>query len=1179
MACFDVRSLLSRLASFSEFPSHRPIVPAGQRMFPRGGPDPHPGPAMLYLSILLPRCQRSERLSKSGIHAVLRPRMGRPVRGNCLLALFVGALFALGMGAGLATAQRPGTDPPRDVFSESQENEDEGGIPIQAFLFQSESETPVMMPDMTFEELERLQNLDEGIAVPSQGFSYTELQIVGDVTRRRAELEITLRMEIESTGSQWLAIPLRMSNFHRLAPPDVSGVEDYSMSIARDRGGYLLWVKTSGRRDATLKMKASARVESTSTTSTLEFHLPDVTSEVTLRTDMTNASGDVSGRGPEMMDDTGKHSGGKTQLHVESSGGDFEVRWGRMKNEPARADLLEVSSQVDVDWSSPQDAPRAAVRLTVRNETRPIEQLEIELPAGAVVSTGARLGAGGQSVDFETASGDSGSVRRISIPLQEQGKQIYLNFSFNLRLPNGNVSAANPLLFRVPQVVGATRHRGGVSVETAEEFRLRWRADPRIRNVMTEANGEASSKRAYEFKFDRSGFVLPIWLSAKQRQVQITADSQITFLDDSAAIDMLIRSSARAANGQGPLLSAEGWQIQSIVDADGGQAIDSFRNGELIEIDASAGTGPPPPIRVRATRPLRDAGELIAVALPRIVTADESLLAPTSTVEVIPHGRRMFSVDLAACKHLQRLVSESVEGPSPPASVRFRVDDQGEPAVLSGSLLEQPPRITLATSGTISLDGDHLVSTIDWIITSESDLEGRLPVRIPQLPDAELKSNDSEGAVALLNPASLSNGLAADWTVTVSGLPATLNALAGDRFEVVSPYLADDTMSIRWRRRQPLSSKVLTDATELLGLPRPAFEDVEISGNVRIELRDTPATELLSASAENTMVLEALPPDPIRLRVRSRVIAREELSVTQMVLRTAVGRSIRHEQVLAKIQGGETFKVGLPPGTRNLTHEAWIDDRRETVRRDGDMLVLSLPGDQQSHVIDLRLYADETVPSGMGPISPMMRLPVGAGRVYWQIVTPLDSHLVWAAPTIGRSMTWKRGGWKLGREPTYDDRQLTALVGSQPHAMPPGNRYLYTGSDVGSFQAVAVSRVVLWLLVAGVVLLAATILTQLPKTRHPLTAVAGALVFAGLLVIAPDAAVLTGQLASIALVLVVVMIAVKALVAPPRSDRIFAPRESPSARRQDGSTQTLPAAVERRSSIQSTQAVPTEAPP
>ncbi len=130
--------------------------------------------------------------------------------------------------------------------------------------------------------------------------------------------------------------------------------------------------------------------------------------------------------------------------------------------------------------------------------------------------------------------------------------------------------------------------------------------------------------------------------------------------------------------------------------------------------------------------------------------------------------------------------------------------------------------------------------------------------------------------------------------------------------------------------------------------------------------------------------------------------------------------------------------------------------------------------------------------------------------------------------------------WKLHREPIHSDQALTSLAGSTVNPLPPGNRYLYVGSDLRSFEVIVVSRVVLWMGIGAFVLFTAVMLTHFPRSRHPVTAVVAAVLFGGLLAIAPDAAVLAGQFGIIALVLVIVMIAIRSLLTSSRSDRVFA---------------------------------------
>ena len=125
---------------------------------------------------------------------------------------------------------------------------------------------------------------------------------------------------------------------------------------------------------------------------------------------------------------------------------------------------------------------------------------------------------------------------------------------------------------------------------------------------------------------------------------------------------------------------------------------------------------------------------------------------------------------------------------------------------------------------------------------------------------------------------------------------------------------------------------------------------------------------------------------------------------------------------------------------------------------------------------------------------------------------------------------------------------------------------------------VVVSRVVLWILIGSVVLLAAVVLTNFPRSRHPVTAVVLAVIFAGLLAIAPDAAVLAGQFGIIALVLVVVMIAVRVLVSPTKNGRVFSSTVLPTDQARPPSTRSLVPAASEDPGITATEALPQPAP-
>ena len=1097
---------------------------------------------------------------------------GTQMRSNRVFGLrnFVALLVwvATSLCLNSAFAQPPGTTPTRDVFDQ-QEHAEAQGLPIRAFMFLSESDNVVLMPGLTWEEFERLSNLDSGFDSAQQAFSYQSLLITGETDQERAEMEVAIGISIAPTEGRWVSIPLRMGNFHRLAPPDVSGVDEYFMTLAPEDSGHLLFVKTDSQQYAQLRMRVSARVEASSATRALEFQLPDVPAKVDLEIDAENISGEVLGRGDETIVSESE-AGGRTKFAVESGGGNYTLRWGSMARSTENLPVLEVESRVSVRWDSPEDQPIAGVRLTVKNVRGSINSFQLRLPSGAVVLDTPRLGNGGQTIELGAPTQDrEGEIREVIIPEEDRESRIDLNF--DLQLANDNASATSPLQFRVPDVVGSLRHRGEVDVRTGGDYRLRWLTKPWIRSELSESSDETvTTGRTYRFQFDRASFELPLWLGEKERQLRMTNTSQITIYDSVASLDATIEVNGQVSDGRLQFDDAD-WQINAIENIETGEALDSFdeKTYRIIEMGSNA-SEESTQIRILAELPLIPEGEEIRFSLPRVTDIDNTALVQKATLDLINSGRSMLVVDLDASSGVNRLVPSVVESTDSPIT-RFQIQSQDMAPMIVGSMVEQPPRILLASNANIELDGDQLRTTVDWTVSSVLDLEGVLPIRIPTLGNASVaESTDADLDQAEqvisedLSSDNSSNGTrssfaAESWVVTVKNQSARLRDLGDGRYELISEHLAMGSMPIRWRRVQSLAAGARDGATETVSLPSPNIADVTVSGTMQVTLSGNQQLDLVSASpqAENRLELVRLPRDPLRLKLKSRLTAREELAFRKTVLRTVVGRNTRHERVVAVVQGGESFRVGLPEKAQEVSVQAFIDGMPRKVRREGNALTVLLPGDTASHVVDLQVWDALTTPSSFAIVEPILRLPVGVGRVQWQIIAPLDGHVVWASPTLGRSMTWRFDRWKLYREPSLGDRSLMAMAGADNTPSIPGNRYLYVGSDLRSFEVVVVSRVVLWILIGSVVLCSAVILTNFPKVRHPLTAVVLAVLFGGLLAIAPDAAVLAGQFGIIALVLVIVMIAIRTLITPNRTDRVFASTTQTMEELKQPSTRTL----------------------
>ena len=1133
------------------------------------------------------RCEGKYGHAKQGVFLNDGPSVSRLLRTVTLICV----LFSVGSAFG----QPPGTTPTRDVFPQQKDGIDANGLPIRAFMFLSESDNVVLMPGLSWEEFERLSNPDSAVDSNQQLFSYQALTIKGDADAKRFEGEVTLRILITPSQGQWIRIPLQMGNFHRLDEPEVTGIDDYFMTLTSDGSGHLLLVKTDEQQEITLRMKVSARVVTSTIAKTLDFKLPSSPSAVELSVAAAGVEGEIVGRGDEVLVKKGV-SGKDTKFLIESGGGNYSLRWGSSSRAKDAVDLLEVESRINVRWDSPQDPLIANFLLTVENVRGSIDSFQLRLPPGAVVLDSLRLGDSGQTIELgDPVLGREKEIRDVIIPESERGSRIDLNFE--LQLPNDNASEVNPLEFHVAEVVGSLRHRGVIAVTTGSDYRLRWLSSPWVDSVLGEPGDESvNSGRTYEFRFERASFELPLYLGEKGRQLRMTSNSLLDIYDSAANLDMTISINGQVSKGLLQFNDA-GWQIREIQNSETGESLDLFEDDDRFLNMRSVGNGDLSQIRILAELQLTPENGDVEFLLPTVTDVDGAARVQKATLEIESTGRSMLVVDLTASMGLTRgIVTGSEVSAAKSSKTSYQIQTQEKSPKVVGALVALPPRISLASEANIELSGDQLITDVSWTVTSTLDLEGSLVVRIPDVSssvasgeddgltepvegdvgnDGNQSTDDPSGAEELVDP-----NLEEPWMVTVNEVPGKLKYLGGDRYQLISERLAMDTMEITWHRVQDLNAAVGDGAVVSVPLPSPGALDVTIRGSMGVMLRGDQGFDLVSADRQRQKRIDLVtfPRDPLRLRLLSRLTSPEELTVQKTVLRTIVGRNLRHESVHAKVQGGDSFQVGLPADVAEVSVQAFIDGVRQTVRREENNLVVLLPADREAHVVDLQVWIARETSASFSNIKPILRLPFGVGRVYWQIVAPSDGHVLWASPTLGRSMSWRFDRWKLYRQPTHDDRRLLQLVDATSVAPPPGNRYLYIGSDLRSFEVVIVSRVVLWILIGSVVLLAAVVLTNIPKSRHPLTAVVIAVMFGGLLAIAPDAAVLAGQFGIIALVLVVVMIAVRVLISPAKNGRVFASAAMSPDQTRTPSTRSLVPAITEEPGVTATEALPQPAP-
>jgi len=347
--------------------------------------------------------------------------------------------------------------------------------------------------------------------------------------------------------------------------------------------------------------------------------------------------------------------------------------------------------------------------------------------------------------------------------------------------------------------------------------------------------------------------------------------------------------------------------------------------------------------------------------------------------------------------------------------------------------------------------------------------------------------------------------------------------------------------------------------------PRPALTEVTIGDEVALQLKGSVRVSInafLEGQSVTDTAFEGIPDQPLTVRVNRRETQLRRLLMPRVVVQSRVGLTRRYERLVATVVGSGTLRLALRDVGEDLMPEVQIDGSDQVVElAEEGALLIPLAADKSEHVLDVRIWYATDEAGRNGPLRPAFVLPVGTGRLFWDLLLPSDEHVVWASPTLGRAMHWTFDRWRLQREPTQTSQDLVEWAGAATvNSGTLGNRFLFTGADPGAVRVMAASKPLIWAIVGGTILAIATSLLYLPWLKHPLSLVFAAVAICGLTLLAPDAAVVSGQLTLLSLILVAVMLGVRAVLRSRPHDRVF---DSSQAGLRDGSTRSQQSAAAR----------------
>ncbi len=1040
---------------------------------------------------------------------------------------------------------------------------------------------------MTFEKLDRLLRLEEGLERAGQQYSIDSLSIKGRVNGSDAELNVTTRISLEPTDGSWISIPLRMGNFHRTGTPDVSGVELYRLDL--DEGGHLLRVKSDVRRTVVVSMRAVVRV-SPAPAAAIEFRLPDTVCSVELTVPDEKLSASIVGRGDEVL--RTEAAGTSTTVNVEAGGGAFSLRFGTQVPTVDNKPVLEAETQIVVDWQQGDNAPLAKISSQIRNLRGELPRMSIQIPQTLELLQQPEVRSNGpfevtDAVDVNDPNGiaadSSGAAtgnrqaRRIDIvPITARSDtQVELLIDSQMRSEGGR--AGGMVKIAPISVADAIEQKGEIEIRTPREYRLRWTTHPWVHSIWEKSDSDSLTSRTYRFRFDRVPFELPIWLSARSNQLRVESDVRVTLYESLASLRMTMKYTGSVPDNRILPIRIGDWMDQSVFIANTTNPVEYDREGDVLQVDLSTlpgGGNDGDRVEMVLVRPMTPGESLVDLPLPQVISVDESIGTLPSTLTVVSQNESRFNVDLSKSIGLGEVLRRpqaNANGSSPGGDEwlsdnRYTLPDLTQPANLTGYLSRERPALSLMADAEVAVIADRISEVVNWTIYPQTNLRGRLPIEWGDVPVSS-GATDGMAPSPATRPAASATALDATppslsmpaprpaattslsvlepWSVMVDDRPAVVRLDEKGQSHVYSENLGSGPHQVRFRRTRPLPASV-AGQTAVTGvqLPRPLLPEVTLSRSLTVRLRGSDWWDL-KAVADNgrftdELVLAQLPQKELVLELKPVDRSEDNLVIHRGLLRTAISETVQYEQFLGTIEGSGDLKIGLSMASPNIRIQAAIDGTPTEVLRDSDDRCVIRLGEKSVHRVDLQLWVPNSGGDLNGRVAPVMQLPIGIEWLYWQLILPQDQHLVWATPTMGRAMRWELDRWRLNRVPLQGDDRLVTWAGVPTDVlMPLGNRYLFVGVDAGSLTAIVLSRQTMWTIVGLFVLLAASLLIYVPAIRHPLTAVVAAIGLAGLMLLLPDAAVISGQLALVAMLIVSVMTGVRHLLLNRRGDRVF----------------------------------------
>lgn len=1076
---------------------------------------------------------------------------------------------------GAATALAQDEDPPEPKQSEANTPPDvlkDGTLDLTARVYILDSKNkPVFVPT-TYEQLldraaDAARRADGGDA---PRFAFDEFLVQARVVGKVADVEARVKVTLNELVRKRTEIALRLQSCLLTEKPVFDGNGKSQIDVGRTAQlGYTWSLQADANTSHSVRLVGQSVIQTDGDRQSLLVSLPPTISTVQVSLPANIQDIIVRGQGGELTSDEPIEGG--RRVTIKSQGGDLNVSWRTGSDSKPAAGAAEAISNTSLRINDPREPWLAESSITVRTHgDTSIESLVVELPEGSEWMPAEK-----QPTDRYSFVVDEANPRKLTLRAAARvnlaDEKMRIGYRWQAPAKPGDNSWSN---FAVPNLLirGVDRHEGSLTMLVPRSLRLEWKSPPGTALFGQTRVGEIEGSVQYVFQFVRQ----PLGLNVSFRREVNLAEVRPTYLMEvdrngikltgwlKCAFDRALEPELGIDMGDWELDSAQvipdlskpladGDLLNQQFIEDGDKRILKLRSQLVPELVGTAREQQVWRITAFRSHP-QGSKERLDLAVPSIL-----LLAPDQTQMPLEHASGLILVVASENVMLEydgqasrSLLTDAITEPwqtllaQTPAdrvlSYRFQSGAKDKP-VWSGRLEILPRRLAAEQSVQLKLEPETvnlhqrfqlqianeslnqlqlaangaqnisvLVDGIPWVLeTPEESVDQPNATLVAKggrkLLGKVLVEIHSQVALPKLPIQSATNGSESRSDATAVNVP--LVSLAVDDALIRSPVSVlpsiDRRLQVSLGSREALAAPAEIDET---GEPIVAKATWTVLKEDGFEI---PASQLVLPL--KLTQLEGADPLPVR--------------VTGAWLQSVVSGSTRADRFCARFKTAQDIiRLRLP-----------ADDLLAQVAIDGVVQGFSAPheGHVQVGLRDLspaeehtlEVWTRSTATAGWINKIDVEAIEIeGCARFdhfYWQLVTSPNMHLALLPENLTPEWTWiwDRLYWRRSSPMDQVDLEQWLSASSQRPLAQAANKYVVsTYGAVAGFQVWTISRLLLWLPIGLISIGGALLVSLFRSFRHPAALLLLIACVLALASIWPDLAILLGQTALVALVIV-----------------------------------------------------------